>query len=96
MAICYDLRFPEVFRRLKSAGATKIFVPAAFPAARIEDWKCLLIERAVENGIHVLGINAVGDDSRNVFGGHSMVVNPEGEIIAEAGADSAAIIDLEL
>ena len=96
VAICYDLRFGELFHRLKTAGAEKIFVPAAFPKARIADWKRLLVERAVENEVWIIGINAVGDDGRNLFGGNSMVVAPDGRIVACASDDTPEYLSVEI
>lgn len=96
VAICYDLRFPELFAQLKLSGASRIFVPAAFPAVRIGDWERLLVERAVENQVWVIGINAVGDDGRNRFGGRSMVISPSGKVLVEAGGEKPEILEVEL
>lgn len=83
--ICYDLRFPEVARKLALGGAQILFVPSEFPEPRIDHWKHLLIARAVENQIFVVGVNRVGADDNAKFFGHSLVVDPWGEVIAEAG-----------
>ncbi|MEE8575688.1 MAG: nitrilase-related carbon-nitrogen hydrolase, partial [candidate division Zixibacteria bacterium] len=96
VAICYDLRFPELFAQLAALNVQWIIVPAAFPKERISDWWCLLAERAREVGRHVIGVNAVGDDGVNLFGGTSMVCGPGGEIIVQADDSSEKIIDLEL
>jgi predicted amidohydrolase len=95
-SICYDIRFPEVYSRLKQLGAQKIFVPAAFPLVRIDDWRNLLIERAKEHQVMMIGINAVGDDGTNVFGGTSMVVGPDGSVLAEADRQSACLLEVEI
>ncbi len=95
-AICYDLRFPEVFTNLKKLGAQMIFVPAAFPRVRINDWKNLLVERAKENQIKIAGVNAVSDDGTNEFGGTSMVVDASGKILHQADETTEQIIEVEL
>ena len=94
--ICYDLRFPEMFSDLKKKGASVIFVPAAFPRARISDWKELLMQRAIDNELTVIGINAVGDDGTNEFGGTTIVVSPRGEIIAQADEENEKVLEVEL
>jgi len=96
VAICYDLRFPGIFNNLKRMGAERIFVPAAFPRVRINDWRRLLIERAVENAVQMIGINAVGDDGTNEFGGSSMVVAPDGRVIVEADQTSETVLEVQL
>ncbi len=95
-AICYDLRFPEVFSNLKKLGAKIIFVPAAFPRVRIADWKNLLVQRAQENQITFVGVNAVGDDGTNEFGGSSMLVNAQGNIVSQADETTEQIIEVTL
>lgn len=96
VSICYDIRFPELYKNLKEMGADVIVIPAAFPRERISVWKKLLIERAVQTGLTVIGINAVGDDGTNEFGGSSMVIAPDGSIIAQADEINEIIIELEL
>lgn len=91
LIICYDLRFPELARKLAVAGAEVLVVPAQWPKARLHHWRSLLIARAIENQQYVLGINRVGSDAKNQFGGHSMVIDPLGEIIAEAGEEEEII-----
>lgn len=95
-AICYDLRFSEVFSNLKKLGAKMIFVPAAFPRVRINDWKNLLIQRARENQIKIIGVNAVGNDGTNEFGGTSMVVDATGKVLHEADETTEQIIEVTL
>ena len=95
-AICYDLRFPEVFINLKKLGAKVIFVPAAFPRVRINDWKNLLVQRATENQLTFVGVNAVGDDGTNIFGGTSMVVDAKGNILHLADETTEQIIEVTL
>lgn len=95
-AICYDLRFPDVFSNLKKLGAKMIFVPAAFPRVRINDWKNLLIQRAEENQIKIIGVNAVGNDGTNEFGGTSMVVDASGKVLQQADETTEQIIEVTL
>lgn len=86
LAICYDLRFPELFRRLALGGAKVIYVPAAFTAAtgRLH-WQVLLRARAIENQVYIIAANQVGNYLKNKSSyGHSMIVDPRGKIIAEA------------
>ena len=96
VSICYDIRFPDIYTKLKSNGAGIIFVPAAFPLVRIDDWRRLLIERAIENQVTMVGINCVGDDGTNVFGGNSMVVAADGAVLAEADRKSCSIFEVTL
>ena len=95
-SICYDLRFEDHFKKLKEQGAEFVFVPAAWPNIRINDWRELLIKRAVDNNYYVLGINAVGDDGTNLFGGTSMVVDPVGNILAEADQKTPTVLKVEI
>ncbi len=96
ISICYDIRFPKLYDKLREMGADIIVIPAAFPRARISVWKSLLIERAVQTNLTVIGINAVGDDGTNEFGGSSMVIAPDGSIIAQADEIHETIIEVEL
>ena len=92
VAICYDLRFPELFRRYALAGARLILLPSQWPAPRRHHWRTLAQARAIENQCFVAAVNRVGQDRENVFGGHSMLVGPWGEIIAEAGETPELLI----
>jgi omega-amidase len=84
LAICYDLRFPELFRSYAMAGAQLMLVCAEWPHPRLEHWRTLLRARAIENQAFVVACNAVGNVNGNVFFGHSMIINPWGEVVAEA------------
>ena len=99
LAICYDLRFPELFRRYAvEHGAKLILICAEWPLVRVEHWRTLLIARAIENQCFVAATNSCGDTGGTVFGGHSMVVDPWGLVIAEAGEDECLLtaqIDLD-
>jgi len=85
LAICYDLRFPELFRAYALAGAEMVFLPSEWPHPRLSHWQTLVRARAIENQIFMVAVNCVGRDSANEFFGHSMVVDPWGEILAEGG-----------
>jgi len=84
---CYDLRFPEIFRSLVDLGAEQISVCAAWPAARLEHWRLFTSVRAVEQQAWLLACNAVGEQQGIALGGHSRVVDPWGQVVAEAGDD---------
>ncbi|MDH7576786.1 MAG: nitrilase-related carbon-nitrogen hydrolase [Bacillota bacterium] len=90
--ICYDLRFPEVARALAKAGSRAVFVPAAFPEARIDQWELLLRARAVENQIFMVGVNKAGRDGNHLFPGKSLVVAPDGAILVEGARDEEILL----
>jgi predicted amidohydrolase len=89
--ICYDLRFPEVFRAGMRAGAEILTVIANWPKPRIEHWVTLLRARAIENQAYVAGINRCGEDPKLQYTGRSIIVDPHGAIIADAGSDETVI-----
>ncbi len=99
LAICYDLRFPELWRHYALGGAHLVFLPAEWPIQRIAHWRMLLPARAIENQFYVVGTNRVGKSKDQTFGGHSMIVSPWGDILVEGGEGEAllmATIDLDL
>ena len=85
LAICYDLRFPELFRRYAVDGAVMIIVPSEWPMARLAHWRALLIARAIENQCYIVACNAAGAIGDTEFAGHSMIVDPWGDIVIEGG-----------
>lgn len=91
MIICYDLRFPEITRRLAVDGAELLFVVAEWPIERIRHFTALLTARAIENQCYVVASNGAGTCERTVFGGKSMVISPLGDVIAEAEMDETTI-----
>ncbi|MEW2082248.1 carbon-nitrogen family hydrolase [Streptomyces sp. NPDC005283] len=95
LATCYDLRFPELFRGLVDAGAQAFVVPAGWPARRREHWTLLARARAVENQAYVLACGTAGTHAGVEQAGHSIVVDPWGEILAEAGQDEE-VLSVEL
>jgi omega-amidase len=89
--ICYDIRFPEWIRKHVLAGAEAIFVVAEWPLPRLHHWKTLLTARAIENQCYVIACNSSGSNPDNIFAGHSLIIDPWGEIIAE-GTEKEEII----
>jgi predicted amidohydrolase len=87
LATCYDLRFPELFRALTAAGATAFLVSSGWPLSRIEHWDILGRARAIEDQAWVIACNEVGTQGADnvVLGGHSVVIDPRGTVIAQAG-----------
>ena len=81
--VCYDLRFPEAFRKVTYQGATIFTIVAQWPKPRMYHWRSLLIARAIENQAYIVGVNNCGTDRVGDFFGHSMVVDPWGEVILE-------------
>ncbi len=97
MTTCYDLRFPELYRLLLDAGAQLVVVPAGWPAARLDHWLLLLRARALEDQLFVVGCNQVGTQEGVELAGHSVVVDPWGRIIAEAGVGEEMLtVDIDL
>jgi omega-amidase len=84
VVICYDIRFPELARKLALDGAKILFVPAEWPHPRLHHWRTLLQARAIENQMFVVSCNTVGESGGANFFGHSMVIDPWGEVLAEA------------
>jgi omega-amidase len=91
LAICYDLRFPELFRAHALAGAQMIFLPSEWPHPRLMHWQTLIRARAIENQMFIFACNCVGSDANNKYFGHSMAVDPWGEILVEGGEDEEVI-----
>ncbi|MFJ5290415.1 MULTISPECIES: carbon-nitrogen family hydrolase [unclassified Streptomyces] len=91
LATCYDLRFPELFRGLTDAGAHLLVVPAGWPERRRSHWTLLAQARAVENQAYVLACGSAGTHADVPQAGHSIVVDPWGEVLAEAGPDEEVL-----
>lgn len=99
LAICYDLRFPELFRRYALDGARIILLPSEWPVQRIGHWRTLIRARAIENQCFVVACNRVGADRANTFGGRSAAVDPWGTMLVEGGTEAEllhATLDLAL
>lgn len=96
LATCYDLRFPELFRALVQGGATAILVSSGWPTPRIAHWDVLTRARAIENQAWVVACNEVGDQPGIALGGHSVVVDPRGDVIAQAGvAEEVLVVEVD-
>lgn len=98
MAVCYDLRFPEQFRRMAEMGAGLFLVASAWPYPRVEAWTTLLRARAIENQAYVAAANGVGAATGAVLCGRSAVIDPWGVTVTSAGdvpTELAAEIDLD-
>lgn len=81
--VCYEVRFPEMARKLVKEGAELLVIPAEFPASRIEHWKTLIRARAIENQVFVLAANCV--DPEKKYSGQSAIIDPYGRVLNEAG-----------
>lgn len=93
--ICYDLRFPELFRALVSRRPDLLVVIASWPDKRIAHWLALLQARAIENQAYVIGVNRVGDDPTHHYSGRSVIFDPAGVLLADAG-ESEGRVEAEL
>ncbi|MAE59767.1 MAG: amidohydrolase [Planctomycetaceae bacterium] len=89
--VCYDLRFPELFRRAARHGADLFTVGANWPARREDHWIALLQARAIENQAYVVGVNRCGNDPDHAYSGRSLIIDPRGQILADAGNDPSVI-----
>ncbi|MBZ5588874.1 MAG: carbon-nitrogen family hydrolase [Acidobacteriia bacterium] len=95
--VCYDLRFPEVFRAAALRGANVLVVIANWPAPREAHWLALLTARAIENQAYVVGVNRCGRDPHAEYSGHSRIIDPRGRNLAEADEAPGTIeADLDL
>lgn len=99
LSICYDLRFPDLYRALTNAGATVLLVPAAFTVPTGEaHWHVLLRARAIEAGAFVIACAQTGQhaDGRTTYG-HSLVIDPWGDVIGDMGQESGLqIVDMDM
>jgi predicted amidohydrolase len=96
LSTCYDLRFPELYRRQQEEGAELFLVPAAWPAARVDHWTLLGRARAVENQAVVVQGNTAGTHAGTPMGGHSQVVASTGEVLAQAPHADEAVLSVEV
>ncbi len=98
LSTCYDLRFPELYRKQVDLGAEILLVTSAWPHQRLEHWKLFNVARALENQCFLISSNCVGKNQGVLLGGHSQVVDPWGVVIAQAGEKETIVtteIDLE-
>lgn len=91
VAICYDLRFPELFRAYAKLGVQAVFVPAAWPQNRIRFWELLIRARAAENQMYIIGINTFGTTPVDRYSGGSMIADPCGDVIQHASESEQLI-----
>jgi omega-amidase len=89
--VCYDLRFPEVFRSAVRDGVEMFIVIACWPSKRAHHWVTLLQARAIENLAYVVGVNRSGTDPHFPYPGRSMIVDPHGSILADAGPTEGVV-----
>jgi predicted amidohydrolase len=92
VAICYDLRFPELFRKMALEGAEVICLPAEWPKPRQEHWRTLLRARAMENQLFVVATNCCGIQGKLDFFGMSMLLSARGEVLAEGGDTDTELV----
>jgi len=90
--VCYDLRFPEAARHYAINGASVILMPSAWPLSRLQHWKTLISARAIENQLYMVCSNRVGRDGDLEFAGNSCIVDPWGDIVAQAPETEEGLI----
>jgi len=96
IATCYDLRFPEMFRDLVEAGAETFLLASGWPTPRIGHWDVLTRARAIEDQAWMVACNGVGSHADITLGGHSIVIDPQGNVVAEAGdGETVLFADVE-
>jgi predicted amidohydrolase len=92
---CYDLRFPELFRRMVDKGAKFFLIPSAWPMARLDAWRLFNRARAHENLAFLISCNCAGVNAGIQYAGHSMIVDPLGQVIAE-GCEKEEVVTAEI
>lgn len=96
IAICYDLRFPELFRLYADRNVHGVIVPSAWPADRLHHFELFIQARAAENQMFVIGVNTTGQNNAGTYNGNSMVAGPDGSVLARAGEEETTlIVDLD-
>jgi predicted amidohydrolase len=91
LSTCYDLRFPELFRKMVDSGASIFLITSAWPKVRLEAWKVFCRARALENLSFLIACNCSGFNEGNQYAGHSMIVSPQGEVLASAGEEGVIL-----
>ncbi len=95
--ICFDIRFPESARQLAYKGARVLWVPAEWPLLRLEHWRTLLRARAIENQLFVVAANRTGQGDNAQWAGHSTIIDPWGNVLAEADEEETVLVaDLDM
>ena len=95
ISVCYDLRFPEWIRKIALKDISILFLPAAWPMRRLTHWQILTRARAIENQMFVVAANCAGKQPAMRCAGHSAIIDPWGELLAEAG-DGPALLQADL
>jgi len=96
IAICYDLRFPELFRLYAQKGVHAVFVPSAWPQRRVRHWELFITARAAENQMYVIGVNTTGTTPVDQYSGASMTADPQGAIVSRANeAEQLLFTDID-
>ncbi|MDO5675608.1 MAG: nitrilase-related carbon-nitrogen hydrolase [bacterium] len=90
--VCYDLRFPELARELAFAGCSLIMISAEWPLSRLSHWQTLVRARAIENQVFVVAANSCGRTGKMLMAGHSMLVGPDGSVLAEGGEEADVVV----
>lgn len=97
LAICYDLRFPELFRDMSLQGAKVIYLVAEWPIERKEHFLYLLKTRAIENQCYVVACNIIGvQNNKTEFAGNSIIVDPLGEVVVQGSQNREELVEAEL
>lgn len=95
--ICFDIRFPESARQLAYQGTRILWIPAEWPQPRLEHWRTLLRARAIENQLFVVATNRCGQGDNTRWGGHATIIDPWGNILAEAEEEETVLVaDLDM
>ncbi|GAB6281094.1 MAG: hypothetical protein STSR0007_12550 [Thermovirga sp.] len=96
VSICFDIRFPEFIRSLALSGTDLLFVPAQWPLTRIDHWTTLIRARAIENQMFVVGCNRCGKGGKDLYGGHSIAVAPDGTVLGECYEKNEMVMTIEI
>lgn len=97
LSICYDLRFPELYRRYGKERTEIIINIANWPITRVSHWRALLKARAIENQCFMIGVNRVGDDPKLKYNGYSSIFSPMGdELIAVEDEEKIIVVDIKI
>jgi predicted amidohydrolase len=94
--ICYDVRFPELWRPAAISGVDVFTVSSSWPRSRITHWRAMLASRAIENQAFVVASNRIGKDDIAMWGGSSMIITPQGELLSESNETDTQIISSEV
>ncbi|MFX1513707.1 MAG: nitrilase-related carbon-nitrogen hydrolase, partial [Promethearchaeota archaeon] len=96
LSICYDLRFPEIYRLLAHKGAEIILCPAQWPCPRQEHWDILLRARSIENQLILVGVNRIGETESNSFCGGSGIIDPWGNPLLKLPSTKKGVFSVEI